>query len=255
MHSHGHEGNSNAKFNIALLAYNRNMFINDVPEADIGGPCCDSSPACQGAACCSSPSAGPSWQPTALRQKNCWAVPTAVDVTDGKLLWYWSPTTLGSLNAADANAAFSFTYQTAFRIVAPRDFATGHEIDDRSPGVFVVGQDDEGRTHDAESVGPNTVREVDLAGSPLWETNSYALNSRLPAGFVLADMHHELLRTPNGDLVMFIHAVRCLPHMGPGSAISGVTNACPPDAGGAPQQKWLGDAILVVDRNDNVLWS
>jgi hypothetical protein len=253
--STGHEGDSNSKYDVAFLAYNRNMYVGDVPEADIGGPCCDSAPTCQGASCCSSPSAGPPWQNTALKQKNCWAAPTAVDVTDGKLLWYWSPTTLGSQNPADANAAFSFTYYLTLRIVGDSDSATGGQIDGRSPGVFVVGQDDEGRTRDPESVGPNLLREIDLAGNPLWETNVYALNSRLPAGFVLADFHHDLVPTQNGDLIMLVHTVRCLAHMGPGVAVSGVTNPCPLDPDGNPQQKWLGDGLLAVDRNGNVLWS
>jgi hypothetical protein len=251
----GHEGDSSSKYDVAFLGYNRNMFVADVPETDIGGPCCDSAPTCQGTSCCSSPNAGPSWQPTPLKQKNCWAAPTAVDVTDGKLLWYWSPTTLGSQNPADPNAAFSFTYYVTPRIIGDRDSAGSGRNDDGSPGVFVFGQDDEGRTRDVESVGPNILREIDLAGAPVWETNVYALNSRLPAGFVLTDVHHDLIRAQNGILITLVHTVRCLAHMGPGTAVSGVTNPCPLDPDGNPQQKWLGDGILVIDRNGNVLWS
>jgi Arylsulfotransferase (ASST) len=251
----GHESDSNSEYDVAFLGYNRNMFVQDIPEADVGGPCCDATPACQGASCCSSPSAGPPWQPTPLKQKNCWAAPTAVDVTDGKLLWYWSATTLGSQNPADSNAAFSFTYYVTPRIVGGRELGRGGRTEHRPPGVFVLGQDDEGRTRDPENVGPNLVREIDLAGNPRWETNIYALNSRLPAGFVLSDIHHDLVPTPNDDLVMLVHTVRCLPHMGPGVAVSGVTNPCPLDADANPQQKWLGDGILVVDRNGSVLWS
>ena len=241
----GREDESDAKYDVAFLHYNRNMYVTDLPETDIGGPCCNAAPACQGDTCCSSPTAGPPWQTTALKQRNCWAAPTAVDVTDGKLLWYWSPTTLGSQNPADANAAFSFTYNVTLRIVG----------DDRSPGVFVLGTDDEGRTRDPEVVGPNLVREIDLAGTPLWETNVYALNSRLPAGFVLTDFHHDLVPMPNGAFLMLVNTVRCLAHMGPGQAVSGVTNPCPLDPAGNPQQKWLGDGILALDRNGNVLWS
>jgi hypothetical protein len=243
----GHEGDSNSTYDVAFLHYNRNMYLADLPETEIGGPCCDAAPACQGTSCCSDPSAGPPWQTTPQKQKNCWAAPTAVDVTDGKLLWYWSPTTLGSQNPADANAAFSFTYHVTLRIVS--------EGDDRSPGVFVLGQDDEGRTRDPEVVGPNVLREIDLSGTPLWETNVYALNSRLPASFVLTDFHHDVVPTPNGDLLMLVNTVRCLAHMGPGDAVSGVTHPCPPDPDGNPQQKWLGDGILALDRNGNVLWS
>jgi hypothetical protein len=43
--------------------------------------------------------------------------------------------------------------------------------------------------------------------------------------------------------------------MGPGQAVSGVTNPCPLDPAGNPQQKWLGDGILALDRNGTVLWS
>jgi len=241
----GHEDRSNSSYEVAFLHYNRNMYLTDLPETDIGGACCDATPSCQGVACCSDPSAGPAWQTTAQKQRNCWAAPTAVDVTDGKLLWYWSPTTLGSRNPADANAAFSFTYNVTLRIVG----------EDRSPGVFVLGQDDEGRTRDPEVVGPNLVREIDLAGTPLWETNVYALNSRLPAGFVLTDFHHDLVPMPNGAFLMLVNTVRCLAHMGPGQAVSGVTHPCPLDPAGHPQQKWLGDGILAVDRNGTVLWS
>jgi Arylsulfotransferase (ASST) len=251
----GHEGDSNSDYGVAFLGYNRNMYVQDIPEADIGGACCDATPTCQGASCCSSPSAGPPWQPTALRQKNCWAAPTAVDVTDGKLLWYWSPTTLGSQNPADANAPFAFTYYVTPRIIGGPELGRGGQTTNRAPGVFVLGQDDEGRTRDPENVGPNVVREIDLAGSPLWETNIYALNSRLPAGFVLSDLHHDLVPTPSGELVMLVHTIRCLPHMGPGAAVSGLTNPCPLDADANPQQKWLGDGILVVDRDGDVLWS
>ncbi len=251
----GNERHSNTAYNVAFLGYNSRILQQDTPEESIGGPCCDASAMCKGTSCCSDPSRGPSWQTTAQKQRNCWAIPTAVDVTDRKLLWYWSQTTLGSQNPGDPNARWAFIYQLSTRILPSNHFSVRDEIDNWSPSLFLLGQDDEGRTHDSENPSPNVFRQIDLAGNPVWETNAYALNARLPAGFNFVGIHHDQLEAENNNIILLGYTTRCLSHLGPGTGVSGMTNPCPADPQGNPQQKWLSDAIVVVDRNGNLQWS
>jgi Arylsulfotransferase (ASST) len=257
----GHEDRSNTDYNLAVFM-NTSRLLLDVPDTASGGPCCDASDACVGTSCCSDPSKGPSWQTAAQKRSNCWATPLAIDVTDQKPLWYWSTTTLGSLNPQDPNAPWTLQAYNGMRMLAHSN-GPGQEIDAFAPSFLHSARNEEGRLRDPELLTANVFRQVDIAGNPLWETSSSAINARLPVradtlpvpyGAEMVGFHHDALRTANGDMILQGYTIKCLPHVGPGSAVSGLTHPCPPDANRNPQQKYLTDLMLVVDRNGNVKW-
>ncbi len=127
----GHEDRSNTDYNLAVFM-NTSRLLLDVPDTASGGPCCDASAACVGTSCCSDPSKGPSWQTDAQKRSNCWATPLAIDVTDQKPLWYWSTTTLGSLNPQDPNAPWTLQAYNGMRMLAHSN-GPGQEIDAFAP--------------------------------------------------------------------------------------------------------------------------
>ncbi len=257
----GHEDRSNTEYNLAVFM-NTSRLLLDIPDTPSGGPCCDESAACVGTSCCSDPSKGPSWQTPEQKRSNCWATPLAIDVTDQKPLWYWSTATLGSRNPQDPNASWTLQAYNGIRMLAHSN-GPNQEIDAFAPSFLHSARNDEGRLRDPELLTANVFRQVDIAGNPLWETSSSALNARLPVradtlpvpyGAEMVGFHHDALRTANGDMILQGYTIKCLPHVGPGSAVSGLTHPCPPDANGNPKQKYLTDIMLVVDRNGNIKW-
>jgi hypothetical protein len=249
----GNEALTDPRYPLTFFSLNSRIYFSglDIPEAATGGPCCDASNTCTGTSCCSDPSKGPNWQTVAQKQSNCWVDPYAVDSNNGKLLWYFSQTTLGQTNPTDPNAPWAFRFHISVRTHPATGAPSG--IDTYSPSILSVGFNEEGRTRDVETPGPNLMRQFDIAGTPLWETNIYALGSRLPPGFNLTDVHHDHIVMPNGDIALLGHVTKCMPHTGPGVAVNGTTHPCPPDAFGSPQQKYIGDAIIVVDRTTGAI--
>jgi hypothetical protein len=83
----------------------------------------------------------------------------------------------------------------------------------------------------------NVVREIDLAGNPLRETSTAAVNAQLLAmgHEITYGFHHEAKRLPNGDT-----AVLALTHK------TVVINSQP--------ENYLGDDIIVLDQNFQVVW-
>jgi arylsulfate sulfotransferase len=102
----------------------------------------------------------------------------------------------------------------------------------RNGTILLVGRDR------YRSVGVNVLREVDLAGNVLRETNIDAVNAQLKAigqdriyGF-----HHELLRLPNGNIATLGWTLRSV-----------TSNGSP-----AP---FVGDMLMVLDRDFQVIWT
>lgn len=83
------------------------------------------------------------------------------------------------------------------------------------------------------------VREFDLAGVTVAETNAGRVNEQLVAmgHHPITSFHHEAIRMPNGDYLLLAGNERVL---------TGVQGPGPIDI--------LGDAILVLDRNLQVRW-
>ena len=82
---------------------------------------------------------------------------------------------------------------------------------------------------------PYTVlREIDLAGGLVRETNVARLNEQLAARNqpIITSIHHDASRLPNGHTAMVVSRERM---------VNG--------------RNWLGDGILVVDRNFQLVWS
>ncbi|MBI4903854.1 MAG: aryl-sulfate sulfotransferase [Acidobacteria bacterium] len=82
---------------------------------------------------------------------------------------------------------------------------------------------------------PQTVlREVDLAGNLIRETNVARINEQLAAQNkpVITGIHHDASRLPNGHTAMVVSRER---------RVNGAN--------------WLGDGIVVVDRNFQVVWT
>ena len=87
-------------------------------------------------------------------------------------------------------------------------------------------------------MGLNVLREVDLAGNPLRETNIDAVNSQLPARGrgIIYGFHHEMLRLPNGDTATLGWNLRTV------------------DIKGKPTP-YAGDMLLVLDKDFQVVWT
>lgn len=85
--------------------------------------------------------------------------------------------------------------------------------------------------------GASVLREVDLAGNTLRETNLNAVNAQLAAvgQHAVADFNHEALRLPNGDTAVLAKAPRIV------------------SLNGAPT-RYNGDMVIVLDQNFQVAW-
>jgi hypothetical protein len=85
--------------------------------------------------------------------------------------------------------------------------------------------------------GVNTLREVDLAGDPLRETNIDAVNAELAAlgQGPISDFNHDAQRLPNGDTAVLATVFRTI------------------NIKGKPTM-YNGDMVIVLDQNFQVAW-
>jgi hypothetical protein len=85
--------------------------------------------------------------------------------------------------------------------------------------------------------GANTLREIDLAGDLLHETNVDAVNAQLAAlgQYPILDFNHDAQRLPNGDTAVIANTQRVI------------------DVDGTPT-KYTGNMIIVLDQNFQVAW-
>jgi arylsulfate sulfotransferase len=100
-------------------------------------------------------------------------------------------------------------------------------------GTVLLGGRDSHRT-----LGLNVLREIDLAGNPLRETNIDAVNAQLKARGqeIIYGFHHEFSRLPSGDIVTLGWTQRTI------------------DVGGTPTS-YAGDMLMVLDQDLQVVWS
>jgi hypothetical protein len=89
-----------------------------------------------------------------------------------------------------------------------------------------------------DSVYGTVLREVDLAGNTLRETNVDAINAQLVArgDETIVNIHHDAQRLPNGATALLGQIVRTV------------------DIDGALHQ-YLGDMVIVLDQNFQVAWT
>ena len=85
--------------------------------------------------------------------------------------------------------------------------------------------------------GYNTLRQVDLAGDTLRETNIYAVNAELAAMGQpqIIDFDHEAKLLPNGDTVVIASTPKIVNYKG-------------------KPTKFTGDLVIVLDQNFQVSW-
>src|SRR5262249_44984397 len=102
------------------------------------------------------------------------------------------------------------------------------------PGGTVIGL-----RNDRDSVRNNrhVLREIDLAGNPIRETNLAAVNAQLAAlgHEVIYGFHHDAQRLPDGSLVVFAYPERTV-----------TINGVPTD--------YVGEMVLVLDQDFQVKW-
>jgi hypothetical protein len=98
--------------------------------------------------------------------------------------------------------------------------------------VLLPGRDQYG------TVSLNVLREVDLAGNPLRETNVDAVNAQLMASGqkIIFGFHHEILRLPNGDTATLGWTLKMV------------------DVNGNPSG-YVGVALIVLDQDFQVAWT
>ena len=86
--------------------------------------------------------------------------------------------------------------------------------------------------------GFNVLREIDLAGTPLRETNIDAVNAQLKAKGqgIIYGFHHEVLRLPNGNIATLGWNLRTV------------------DVSGVPTP-YAGQLLMVLDKDFQVLWT
>ncbi|MBV8676355.1 MAG: aryl-sulfate sulfotransferase [Planctomycetaceae bacterium] len=87
------------------------------------------------------------------------------------------------------------------------------------------------------SSGATILREIDLAGDPLRETNTDAINAELAAlgQHSISTFSHDAQRLPNGDTAVLAYTQRTI------------------DVNGTPTE-YTGDMVIVLDRNFQVAW-
>jgi hypothetical protein len=100
-------------------------------------------------------------------------------------------------------------------------------------GTVMLGGRDKHRT-----LGVNVMREIDLAGNPLRETNIDAVNAQLKARGqeIIYGFHHEFLLLPSGDIVTLGWTQRTV------------------DVGGTAT-RYAGDMLMVLDQDLQVVWT
>ena len=157
------------------------------------------------------------------------ASPVAKDL-DNRLMWYWYPVG-GAPELKDFN---------------PMRPLHG--------GNFIVMARDANAPPPTVNADWTIVRESNLAGDLAWETNVDILNARVkaldPAFSDIEGIHHDVLPLEGGaKLAILVRTKRLGVAPGP---------SCPdyllnPD-GSAVKYNWIGDGIVVVDREGVVLW-
>ena len=87
------------------------------------------------------------------------------------------------------------------------------------------------------TAGYNTLRQVDLAGDTLRETNIHAVNAELAALHrpQIIDFDHEAKLLPNGDTAVIASTPKTVNYKG-------------------KPTKFTGDMVLVLDQNFQVSW-
>ena len=100
-------------------------------------------------------------------------------------------------------------------------------------GTVILGGRDSHRT-----LGLNVMREIDLAGNPLRETNIDAVNAQLRARGqqIIYGFHHEFRRLPNGNVATLGWTQKTV------------------DVGGTPT-RYAGDMLVVLDEDLQVVWT
>jgi arylsulfate sulfotransferase len=100
-------------------------------------------------------------------------------------------------------------------------------------GTIILAGRDSHRT-----LGTNVLREIDLAGNPLRETNIDAVNAQLKARGqeIIYGFHHEFLLLPHGDIATLGWTQRTI------------------DVGGIPT-RLAGDMLMVLDKDLQLTWA
>lgn len=103
------------------------------------------------------------------------------------------------------------------------------------PGGTVIGL---GNDRDSVRNNRNVLREIDLAGNPVRETNLAAVNAQLAdLGYeTIYGFHHEAKRLPDGSLVVLGYPERNL------------------DINGVPTN-YIGELLMVLDQDFRVKWA
>jgi type 1 fimbria pilin len=103
------------------------------------------------------------------------------------------------------------------------------------PGGTVIGMG-----NDASSVrnNRNVLREIDLAGNPVRETNLAAMNAQLAAlgQDTIYGFHHDVRRLPDGSLVVLGYPERAV-------SVNGVAT------------QYIGEMLIVLDQDFRVVWT
>lgn len=168
------------------------------------------------------------------------------DITDSMLLWsftkFWVPT------ATDLNGNIIWYYANGTDTLVTRPIAGG---------TLLTIQD--GPTWNSITQVQQVLREIDLAGNTIRETNTGIISQQLVAkgatdgiscGIVknpqvgtgcLDDFHHDAIRLPNGDTAFFAHIEKLFP---PGT--QGSTTGLSVDI--------LSEMLIVLDSNWQVKW-
>jgi hypothetical protein len=103
------------------------------------------------------------------------------------------------------------------------------------PGGTVIGM---GNDRDSVRNNRNVLREMDLAGNPVRETNLAAVNAQLAAlgHETIYGFHHDAQRLPDGSLVVFGYPERTV-------TINGVPT------------NYIGEQLVVLDQDFHVVWA
>jgi arylsulfate sulfotransferase len=103
------------------------------------------------------------------------------------------------------------------------------------PGGTVIGM---GNDRDSVRNNRNVLREIDLAGNPIRETNLAAVNAQLAAlGYeTVYGFHHDAHRLPDGSLVVLAYPERTV------------------DINGTPTN-YIGELLIVLDQDFQVKWA
>src|SRR5262249_14021372 len=117
---------------------------------------------------------------------------------------------------------------------------SGLGITNMNPGILLPGGTLIGFGSDRYSVRNNTnvLREIDLAGTPIRETNLAAMNAQLAAlgHEAIYGFHHDVQRLPDGNTVVLTWTERTI------------------DINGTPTN-YAGEMLLVLDQDFRVKWA